>query len=550
MASTVSFSGMASGLDTDAIVEAMVSNYKLKADNSAKQEILLEWKQDIYKDVSKKVYNFYTGIANKLRLESTFNKKLLTTSNTSAIKLDSSSVAPSGTHSLKNLTMATSARMTTYKMKNSSTGKEVTSSTEMKDLGIDLSQKEGLQSDIIITDGDKTTTIRFVDKVTKDMVDSNEIKYIGLNDKISNLNSTLKLAMPSASISFDSNASAFFISSSTTGSDQKFRIKGDVDILQKLGFIETPSSAEDKKEEVTSKESDAVTEKENGVTYVDEKTKAIIRFSGTDAEYTYNDIKMTSKSNNISINGLEFSIISNNTTEEIVVTSSVDTDSIVETLKSFVDEYNTLMKDLNELINAPSVGSYEPLLDEEKEGMTDSQIDKWEKKVKDSLLRNDSTLKNLVSSMRSILSGALSTNKEYKSLSSIGIATTSDWTANGKLELDENKLKEALINNIDDVSALFSANGDGTTAKKGIGDRLYDSLGESFKRIANVKSSTSLFSDTLITKERTNQTKTTNKLQERLENMKEIYLKKFTAMETALSKLNAQTDSLTSLLSS
>lgn len=673
MASSVSFSGMASGLDTDAIVEAMVSNYKLKADNSAKQQLLLEWKQDIYKDVSKKVYNFYTGIASKLRLESTFNKKLLTASNTTAIKLDSTSTVPSGTHTLTGLKMATSAQMQTYKMekkfdkdttmsdlgikadqsitikegddekqaitikfvsevpkadevtqekeegkniiyltpyskisefeeqinlssatikfdvneqafsvvRNNNSGQKTIEisgdNTVLENLGLPSNKKEGSSSkasfifkpedpdvkgknisnmtsissgttmsalgirdgqSIAIDDGagNAKTTVKFVDKVLTDAIreegKKEGILYIGVNEKISDFQSALKSAMPSASINFDSKAEVFFISSKTTGDDQRFEISGNIEVLKSLGFTNTELTDENKNTEITAKA------------------------KGSDAKYTYNDIKMTSASNNVSVNGLKFSITSNtNTTtsateEKIIISSTPDIEGMASTIKSFVEEYNTLISELNDLINAPSAGSYEPLLDEEKEGMTDSQIEKWEKKIKDSLLRNDSTLKTLTSTMRNVLSGTFNTNSIYKSLSSIGVTTSSDWTANGKLELDEDKLKEALTNNPDEVIALFSANGDGTTSNKGLGDRIYDSLGDSFKRIANVKSATSLFSDTLLTKQRSTQSETTSKLEDRLETMKEMYYKRFTAMETALSKLNAQTDTLTSLLSS
>lgn len=560
MASTISFSGMSSGLDTDSIVEAMVSTYQNRVDDSEKQEILLEWKQDIYKEISSKVYNFYTGTINKLRLESTFNSKLLTSSNTTAIKLDKSSTAPTSTHTLSGLTMATSASMKTYQMPKTTKGESVKSTTSLEELGI----KNG--DSIAFTDAKgRRTLIQFKDTSSSSGDTKNDAEQgdtqtarrvdviqVSLSENIGALQSILKTAMPSASVSFDSTAGAFFISSTNTGADQQFEIAGDTDVLQKLGFVKTPDPNQSKTED-TSSDDNTVEEVKNGVTYIEDKNKAIINFSGSDAKYTYNGIEMTSASNNISINGLKFTITSNtaDTAEEITVSSSTDVDGMVDTIKSFVEEYNTLISDLNDLINADSAGSYEPLLDDEKEGMTDSQIEKWEKKIKDSLLRNDSTLKSLTSSMRNILSSTLSSNDTYKSLASIGITTSSDWTANGKLELDEDKLKEALTNKPDEVIALFTANGDDeTSSTKGLGDRLYESLGNNFKRIANVKSTTSLFSDTLLTNQRTTQSETTDKWEERLETMKEMYYNRFTAMETALSKLNSQTDSLTSLLSS
>ena len=44
------------------------------------------------------------------------------------------------------------------------------------------------------------------------------------------------------------------------------------------------------------------------------------------------------------------------------------------------------------LYNADSAKGYEPLTDDEKDAMSDSEVEKWEKKIKDSLLRKDSTI--------------------------------------------------------------------------------------------------------------------------------------------------------------
>lgn len=42
---------------------------------------------------------------------------------------------------------------------------------------------------------------------------------------------------------------------------------------------------------------------------------------------------------------------------------------------------------MTKLYNADSAGSYEPLTDDEKDQMSDKEIEKWETKIKDSLLR-------------------------------------------------------------------------------------------------------------------------------------------------------------------
>lgn len=554
MAGAVSFSGMASGLDTDAIVEAMTSNYQSKVDKSQKQEILMEWQQEAYKEVSNKVYEFYTGTLNKLRLESTFNQKLLTTSQSNGVQLDPSSTVPTGTHTLSDLKLATSARVQTVKIPKGP--EKINTHTTLAELGIKAGES------ITITDqgSEKTTTISFVkekpETQAKDTIyilvneeDATEEKKTG--DTIGTLQSALKSAMPSGSVSFSQGAGAFFIASNQTGSSQGYEFTGNASALYKLGLINQSSYEE---AVIVKDDKGQPLLDEGGQIKKDETQHHTFCAEGMNGSYNYNGIEIETENNNVNINGLKFTMTANTTGDPITITSSPNTEGIVETVKSFVEEYNTLLKELGDLVNADSAGNYEPLLDEEKEGMTDSQIEKWEDKIKGSLLRNDSTLKNLISTMRGVVTGTLEGNSKYSSLTSIGITTSSDWTQNGKLELNEEKLREALAENPDEVVALFTSNGEKEASgavKKGtlgIGDNLYEALGENFKRIANVKSSTSLFNDTQFMKKRTEQTEVTHKWEDRLEKMKAIYYTKFTAMEKMMSTLNSQSESLASLL--
>ena len=65
---------------------------------------------------------------------------------------------------------------------------------------------------------------------------------------------------------------------------------------------------------------------------------------------------------------------------------------------------------MTKLYNAASAGSYEPLTDDEKENMSDKEIEKWEQKIKDSLLKNDTTLSGVMTAMQSAMSSAVEIN--------------------------------------------------------------------------------------------------------------------------------------------
>ena len=53
----------------------------------------------------------------------------------------------------------------------------------------------------------------------------------------------------------------------------------------------------------------------------------------------------------------------------------------LSTAQNFVKKYNEILKEMNDLYYADSAKGYDPLSDEEKEAMSDSQIEKWENKI-------------------------------------------------------------------------------------------------------------------------------------------------------------------------
>ena len=201
--------------------------------------------------------------------------------------------------------------------------------------------------------------------------------------------------------------------------------------------------------------------------------------------------------------------------------------------------------------------------------MTEEEIKKHNEKLEAAALRNDSVLKDLRTQLRKIISEAAVT-EEYQAeklddqgnvvldsngnpvmetktrtvmtLASVGITASKNWKENGKLSLDENKLKEALQSNPDTVKALF------TDKKSGVATKLYNSLDTSFKGTTQ-KSTGCLYNDKVLTKELKTQQKQTSKLQERLESLKELYYAKFTAMETMLATINSQSSTIASYFS-
>mgnify|MGYP000784964156 CR=1 FL=1 len=102
---------------------------------------------------------------------------------------------------------------------------------------------------------------------------------------------------------------------------------------------------------------------------------------------------------------------------------TTDTQGIYDKIKDFLTSYNNIINKMTKLYNADSAKNYEPLTDDEKSQMSDSEVEKWETKIKDSLLRRDSNLSTIMNAMTTSMTKAISTNGKNYSLPSFGIST-------------------------------------------------------------------------------------------------------------------------------
>ena len=131
----------------------------------------------------------------------------------------------------------------------------------------------------------------------------------------------------------------------------------------------------------------------------------------------------------------------------IRLTTSRDTDKIVDSLKSFVEDYNALVEELNEhLKETANYKKYAPLTDEQKKEMSDKEIELWEEKSKEGLLHNDANITSFLGDMRMVLYSSV--EGAGLSLYDIGIETSDNWRDNGKLVIDEDVLKSMAATNL------------------------------------------------------------------------------------------------------
>lgn len=179
---------------------------------------------------------------------------------------------------------------------------------------------------------------------------------------------------------------------------------------------------------------------------------------------------LTSGTNTFDIDG--FKVTANgtfeatNASERVTFDKKVDADKIVDAVKSFVEDYNKVLAEINKQYSTQPdhKNTYKPLTDDQKADMTEKQIEEYETKAKQGLLFGDNDLGNLSNALRFVFSNS--------NLDAIGVSVSTSYSDRGRITLDETKLRSALASDPDAVAEAFTApleqkqvtNSDGSTS--------------------------------------------------------------------------------------
>ncbi|WP_066711942.1 flagellar filament capping protein FliD [Clostridium sp. Marseille-P299] len=706
-------SGMISGLDTDSIVKGLVDAQKLKNKKVSDKSQILEWKQDKLKELNTKLYKLYSEDLTKLRLQSSYSTKKVTSSNESLVEIKASGSAPTGAGTISNITTATSQSVISSKLGSSTTGSNTLKSlglgtnsgstivitngskeerfvvdenttiddfiTKCKNAGLnanfDNSQKrifissklsgeenqftireygagakeslDAIKTAIDYSSLDKEESLKVNEKLEQirnsDTIDEENLKYLVELAQKSRTKVIESEATKEASTKAYEMANKELLASYTVTledynqSEYKSKIESyleskgfkdeelateGIKILQKYRAVESNLKAnikvpEEGTEEEVKKQIDEysvsallqeydnvvkesqvykvtyadtyksyydannnLNEIENNMKlYVEEFHKYgtsttsslallglgeitnvdstnsnqndMVVKAGRDAKFEMNGVTFTSSSNTVTVNGLTVTLKGATTgNESITFGVSNDTQATFDAVKNFVKNYNEILKELNTLYYADSASGYDPLSDDEKEAMTDAQIEKWETKIKDSMLRRDSSIGTVITSLKTSLTQSVeaSDGKKY-SLASFGIGTSSDYSEKGLLHIDgdpddstfaslTNKLMNALESDPDIVAEVLS---------KTISN-LYKDIDKNIKSIPNVRSAFTFYNDKLMTNQQTEYKKKIAELDKKVTALENKYYQQFSAMETAMAKLQSQSNALAGML--
>ncbi|MBE5874938.1 MAG: hypothetical protein E7287_11140 [Lachnospiraceae bacterium] len=277
------------------------------------------------------------------------------------------------------------------------------------------------------------------------------------------------------------------------------------------------------------------------------------KIEGDDARISLNGVNFESNSNTFEINGLTLTVNATTAQNEVVtVTTEDDTAGIYDMVKNFFKEYNTIINQMDKLYNADAAKDFEPLTEEEKEEMSESAVEEWEKKIKDAILRKDSTLGTVSSAMKEIMMSGVNVNGKTMYLSDFGIETLSYFIAGenekGAYHIDGDPDDAATSGNADKLKSMIASDPQSVVSFfTGLSRNLYSKLSD-LMRGTEYSSSYTLYDDKRMKEEYNDYNSKIAELEDKLNDYEDNWYSKFAAMETAMAKLQSNASAVTSLL--
>lgn len=496
--------GMVSGMDTESIIQELVSVKRTKVDDVKKKQTKLEWKQDAWKEMNTKLKNLQSKYVSNMRFSTAYMKKTTKVSNSSAVSVITGENAVNGVQSLQVKQLAKTAYLTGAKMK-SANGGSLTALSKMSDLtGGDSITGSG---EIKIQAGSKEVSMNITaDTTISDVM--NQLKDAGLN------------------ANFDAKQQRLFVSAKESGEANDFSIVG-LDSNGQAALSALGISA---------------------------SSVGSSKIDGQDAIIYLNKAEFTNSTNSFEINGLTITALSETAAgEDVTITTQDDTDGIYDMIKNFFKEYNSIINEVDKLYNADSASGYEPLTDDEKEALSDSEVEKYEKKIKDALLRRDSNLSSIRTKFASTMSAGVEVNGKRMYLNDFGIDTLGYFTAadneKNAYHIDGDPDDDSTSGNADKLKSLISSDPDTVVSFfSSLSRELYATMDGLSSAVDGYRTYGSFYDDKKMKSDYADYTTKIAEMEEKVNDYEDKWYKKFSAMETALAKMQSNSSAISGLL--
>lgn len=547
-----------SGMDIDSLVKSMIATKRVPLDKVSQNKQIVQWQRDNYREVNNKLYDFRN---NKLSLtgyknSASFNTQVATVKDNAGKIVDSSNSAvkaeanANATGIPMKVSVQQIAAATTVKLdKMGSAYKTSMTLAEIQS----YPAKPATPAEDVIADPFKLTlngqeTLEFPPETTLATVISKINNTVSLNVRASFNDVSGQLVLTSKTIGAK-------VTSYPLGATNEEKVKIDELNLKKDITI---GNSDNSFLELFSKHDASAPTLAGRLSAPYDPVTGKGKLSGTDAHFIINEEPLTSSSNSATYNGVTFTFqgttgnwikdsddkFSSNDDQPLNITTQVNSQKALETVKRFIEDYNTFIGEMNSRVTEDRFKDFMPLTDEQRKAMTESDVKAWEEKAKSGMLKNDPFIKTMLTSMRSAISEQLGV------LSSMGI-TTGQYYENGKLHIDEAKFKKAVEANPQQVSDLFlgTAATTDTSLLSMISKPMEKAMDQIAERAGTSKFSGSLTatfaSESVMGRQLKQYDSRISTLTSQLNASETRYYKQFAAMESAMNKYQSQLSQLT-----
>lgn len=518
-------SGLASGMDTDAMVESMMKVERMKVDRVEQNKQISMWRQEAYNNTNKSFANFILNTKKDLGLNKTSNTGVITSnsyknldyirsttsSDDTKVGVSGGSKAVNGSYSVDVKSLAKGTSFASKKISNE-----------------DLNIKEGMEFKI-------NGTLIKVEKNSTSMEMSDVVKAI---------NSANYEEGKAVTAFYDKANERLFIQTDSLGAGSEINLTAETDsdgsnFIEALGY-------------------------KNSLGNMDGNEGKANYISGQDAVIEFNGVELNYDSNNIELNGINMEL---RAVGAVNIKAATNIDGMMEKIERFVEDYNKLIDETSKTLGEKRYSSFHPLSQDEKKAMHDDDVTLWMEKAKSGMLNKDENISRTMQNIRShIYKTVEGVEGSFKHITEIGITTEryAQGSAGGKLEIDTEKLRKALTDDAEGVMELLfkdrKVDEDGNEiATEGVFTGIYTNLTDGMKAIIdksgagenaalyrNVKSNllldfvTKKSSISDIDKAILDMDKRISDLNTLLANKEDSYYAKFTQMEKYMQKMNSQ----------
>lgn len=343
------------------------------------------------------------------------------------------------------------------------------------------------------------------------------------------------------SVSYSKTTDSFLLSAKETGANNDISILDDGNNLAALIFGTVDHGQDDEGNALA-----GYTAGQDAVFSMEVNGQTFTNITRTDNTFDVDGLSLT----------LKGTFAQTDANSAVTFTTASDVEKITTNIKEMVEAVNKILSSVHDaystqpLTKSDNKTRYEPLTDDDRDDMTDSAIENYEKKAKTGLLFGDTDLSSLYSKL---LDAVEPMGGDATALRNMGL-TTSYSNGVTTLLLDEDALKTALENNPDSVRDAFTkttGNGGLMTNLKSVLDRYAAVEGATkgilIEKAGSTYSSLSMLKNTL-QDQLSDLDEEIEKWQNRMSDKIDYYSEQFTKLEQLTSEMNSQSSALSGML--